>query len=196
MTDSVDTNAACIHSSYFSFLINPNGPNKSRYIGIVSNMLEFHAKGIFSTNQARADSHFYNNKPRKLGGTQILVTTDRREICMSISYGLAYLPVRCPTNEDMESCTKVLLIPSVQLKPLDLDSDGQWEDSDEDMSFGANVSATNFTQFNDVLEYILSDLQHKSPTIKFTDDMALTKGTTNDKLLYGILELDTCKFEY
>ena len=57
-------------------------------------MLEFPAKLIFSANQVHAAGHFYDNKPRKLGGKQRLVNMDDRESCMFISDGLAYLPVR------------------------------------------------------------------------------------------------------
>ena len=64
-------------------------------------MLEFQAKGIFSANQVRAASHCYDNKPGKLGGKKRLVTTDGRNSHMFISDGLAYLPVRCPTDEEM-----------------------------------------------------------------------------------------------
>ena len=38
-----------------------------RYIGIVSNILKFPVKGIFSANQVRAVGHFYDDKPHKLG---------------------------------------------------------------------------------------------------------------------------------
>ena len=72
MTYSVNPNAVSLHSDDFLFLVNNNGPNKDRYIVIVSNMLEFPSKDIFSANQV----HFYNNKPRKLDGNQILITTD------------------------------------------------------------------------------------------------------------------------
>ena len=77
--------------------MNPNGPNKDRYIVIVFDMLDFTSKGILSTNKVRAACHFYKDKLCKLGGKQILVTTDGREIRMLIIDGLAYLPVRCPT---------------------------------------------------------------------------------------------------
>ena len=93
--------------------MNTDGPKKDRYIDIFFNMLEFTDKGILFANQVRAAGHFYNNKPHKICGKQILVTTDSREIRMFISDGLAYPPVRCPTDGDMESCTKVLLTPSV-----------------------------------------------------------------------------------
>ena len=65
-------------------------------------MLEFPAKGILLTNQVHAAGHFYNNKPHKICGKQILVTTDIREIRMFISDELAYIPIRLPTDEDME----------------------------------------------------------------------------------------------
>ena len=52
-------------------------------------MLEFPAKLIFSANQVHAAGHFYDNKPRKLGGKQRLVNMDDRESRMFISDGLA-----------------------------------------------------------------------------------------------------------
>ena len=61
-------------------------------------MLKLTSKGIFSANQFRAAGHFYDDKPRKLGGKQQLVTTDGRESRMFISSGLAYLPVICITD--------------------------------------------------------------------------------------------------
>ena len=92
MTNSVNTNAVSLHSAGFSFLIDPNGDNKDRYIGIVSNMLDFPSKGIFSANQVRVSGHFYDDKPRKIGGKPRLVTTDVRESRMFISDRLIYLP--------------------------------------------------------------------------------------------------------
>ena len=41
-----------------------------------------------------------------------MVTTDDIEIRMFITNGLYYLPVRCTTDEDMKTLTKVLIIPS------------------------------------------------------------------------------------
>ena len=78
MIDSVNSNTVSLQSSDFEFLMNPNGTNKDRYIRIISDMLEFPAKGIFSANQVRAAGHFYDDKPHKLGGKQRLVTTDSR----------------------------------------------------------------------------------------------------------------------
>ena len=65
--DSFNPNAVSLSSAYFTFLINPNGDKKYIYIGIVSNVLEFTAKGIFTTNQARAAGHFYDDEPYELG---------------------------------------------------------------------------------------------------------------------------------
>ena len=48
MSDSVNPNTVSIRSTDFEFLINPNEPNNDRYIGIVSNIIEFPANGIFS----------------------------------------------------------------------------------------------------------------------------------------------------
>ena len=70
VTDSVNPNNVSLHSVDFGFLINSNRDKKDRYIEIVSNMLEFPAKGIFSSNQAHVASHFYDDKPHKLGGKQ------------------------------------------------------------------------------------------------------------------------------
>ena len=112
MTDLVNPNAISLRSAYFKFLMNPNGDKKNRYIGIVSNMIEFTAKGIFSANQVCATSHFYDKNTCKLGGKQRLVTTDGRERHMFISDGLAYLSIIFPTDEYMESYPKVTLTPS------------------------------------------------------------------------------------
>ena len=114
-------------------------------------MLDFPSKGIFSANQVRVSGHFYDDKPRKLGEKQRLVTTDGRDICMSISDGLAYIPVIFPTDEEMESYHKAPLTPSGEWKPQDLDEDFQWGDFDNDASFGVNISANSYTQsYNDL----------------------------------------------
>ena len=63
------------------------------------------------------------------------------------------------------------------------------------MSSGANVSDTRYTQSNDVLEPILSELQYKSPGVTFVDDMIFTKGATGGEFFFGISELDTRKFD-
>ena len=70
-------------------------------------MIELPAKSILYDNHVHAAGHFYDNKPRKLEGKQRILTTDGRESCMFISDGLAYLPVRWPTDEEMDSYTKV-----------------------------------------------------------------------------------------
>ena len=143
-------------------------------------MLELTTKGILSANQIRTAGQLYCDKPLKLGWKQRLVTTDGKERCMLISDGLAYLPIRWPTDEYMESYTKVILNPAGEWKSSYLDDDSQWEYSDDDMSSGANVSVTRYTQSNDVLEPILSAPQYKAPTITFVDDVASTKGATDD----------------
>ena len=103
MTDSVNPNDISLRFVGFSFLMNPNGDKKGRYIGMMSNMIELPVKGIFSENQVRAAGHLYYDKPHELGGVKRLATTDGRESIMFISDGLAYLPVMCPTDEEMES---------------------------------------------------------------------------------------------
>ena len=72
-------------------------------------MLYFPIKVVLSANQVRASGHFYENNLLKLGGKQRLVTTDGRESLIFISDGMAYLPVRRPTNEYMDSYTKLPL---------------------------------------------------------------------------------------
>ena len=89
--------------------MNPNGSKKYRYLGIFSNMFKFQAKGIFSANQFHAAGHLYDDKPRKIEGKQRMVTTDRREINIFISDGIAYPLVRCLTNKYMESYPKYSL---------------------------------------------------------------------------------------
>ena len=66
-------------------------------------MFKFQAKGIFSANQFHAAGHLYDDKPSKIEGKQRMVTTDRREINIFISDGIAYLPDRCTTYEEMDS---------------------------------------------------------------------------------------------
>ena len=89
MTDLVNSNSISLCSDGFSFLMNPNVDKKYRYIRIVSNMLGFPAKVIFSSNQFRVAVHFYDENPQKLEGKQSMVTTDSREIRMFISDGLS-----------------------------------------------------------------------------------------------------------
>ena len=63
------------------------------------------------------------------------------------------------------------------------------------MNFDANVSDTNFTQSNDILESILSVPQYKARNVTFSYGVAFTKGTTGDEFFYNIPELDTRNFE-
>ena len=95
----------------------------------------------------------------------------------------------------MESCPKVIFTLSGDRKPLDIYDDGQWEDYDDDVRFGSNFSATNFTQYNDVLKLILSMPQYKAPTGTFTDDLAFANGVTDHEFFYGIPELDICDLD-
>ena len=76
---------------------------------------------------------------------------------MFISNGISYLPVICPTNEEINAYPKLLLTPSGEWNPSDIEDDDQWEDSDDGKISSANVSATRYTQSNDILEPIISD---------------------------------------
>ena len=75
-----------------------------------------------------------------------LVTTNGREGRMFISDRMAYLPIRLPTDEDMDSYPRVPLTPDGEWNPLDLDEDVQWDNSKDDARFGANVSDNSYTQ--------------------------------------------------
>ena len=89
----------------------------------------------------------------------------------------------------------MLLKPAGEWNPLDLDDDGQWGDSDDNMSSGANVYATSYNQSNDVLETILSATQYKAPSVTFAYDVAFTKSANEDELFSNIPELETHKFD-
>ena len=41
----------------------------------------------------------------------------------------------------------------------------------------------------------MSELQYKSPNITFLDDVAFTKGDTDDTFIYDIPKLDSCEFD-
>ena len=110
---------------------------------------------------------------------------------MFISGSMYYLSIKCPTNEEMDSYHKVTLNPFEELKLSDLDDNGQWDDSNNDAIFGANISATSSTWSDDVLESLLSAPEYKAPNVTFSDDVAFTKGATDDELLFDIMELDT-----
>ena len=71
------------------------------------------------------------------------MNTDVRESHMFISDGLTYLHVILPTDEDMESYPKEPLTPAGEWKLSYMDGDGQCNYSDNDSSFGYNVSATS-----------------------------------------------------
>ena len=68
--DSVNLNDVSLYSADFEFLINPNRDKKHRFIGIVSNIPDFPAKVIFSTNQICADRQIYDDKPCIIGEKQ------------------------------------------------------------------------------------------------------------------------------
>ena len=59
----------------------------------------------------------------------------------------------------------------------------------------ANVSTTRYTQYNDVLEQILSLPRYNDPRVPFADDVVFTKGTTNDELIFDIPYIDSQKFD-
>ena len=87
------------------------------------------------------------------------------------------------------------LTPAGEWNTSYLDDEVQWDDSDDDASFGANVCATNYTQSDDVFDSVLSELEHKAPRIAFSDDVAFIKGATEDEFFFDILELGTYKFD-
>ena len=99
---------------------------------------------------------------------------------MFIIDAIAYLPVRCTTDEDMESFTKALLTPRGEWNPYYLGNDGQWEYSDNGVSIGSNISATSLSQSIDSLKTILSVPHHKAPTVTFYNDVAFTKSTIDN----------------
>ena len=78
MADLANPKVAILCSDNFSFLTNPNGYKKDIYTGIVSNMIEAPIKDTLYANQVCAAGLFYDNKTHKLGGGEIMVTTDSR----------------------------------------------------------------------------------------------------------------------
>ena len=78
----------------------------------------------------------------------------------------------------MVSYPNVLLTPVGECKTSYIDDDCQWEYSYDDVSSGANVYYTSYTQSSDVLKLILSATQYKDPRITFTYDVSFTKGAT------------------
>ena len=89
----------------------------------------------------------------------------------------------------------MIITPAGVWKSSDLDNDGQWEDADNNRGSCANVSYTRYTQYNVVLNPILSYSQYKAPIVIFTDYVAFTKVATDDEFLFDIPELDTRKFD-
>ena len=81
------------------------------------------------------------------------------------------------------------------MKPSDLDDDGQWDNSEEDAIFGANVSTTSYTRLYYVLKSILLDPEHTPPRVAFKDDVAFTKVATDDEFFFVIPKLDTYEFD-
>ena len=72
---------------------------------------------------------------------------------------------------------------------------GQLEDSNDNMISGNNVSATSCTEYNDLINPILSVTQYNPPSTTFADDVAFTKGATEDEFFFDITELENCKFD-
>ena len=69
--------------------------------------------------------------------------------CLSVTGWPMYL-----TN--MDSYPKVPFTPFGKCNPLYIYDDGQWDESDGDAIFGANIYATSYTQSVDVLDSTLS----------------------------------------
>ena len=86
------------------------------------------------------------------------------------------------------------LTPAGEWNTSYLDDEVQWDDSDDDASFGSNVFVTNYTLSDNVLESILSVSEHKSPSVTFLYDLAFTKGATDYEFSFDIPELYTDRF--
>ena len=99
MTNLVNPNSVSLCSADFSFLIHPIGAKKDRYTRTVSNMHELPVKGNLSDTHFCATGRLYDDKHHIIGEKKRLVTTDSKRSRMFISDGLAYFPVRFPTDE-------------------------------------------------------------------------------------------------
>ena len=87
------------------------------------------------------------------------------------------------------------LTPSGEWTSSDQYDDIQWDDSGDNASFGSYVSSTSYTLSYDVLKYIISVPEHKTPSITFADYVAFTKDTTDNEILFDIPKLDTRKLD-
>ena len=70
-----------------------------------------HGKGktIHSANQLRAFGNLVDDIPKRLNGTQRIVTHDGYKIPLSIRKGLAYMDMRPPTDEEMKTYPHIIL---------------------------------------------------------------------------------------
>ena len=124
MTDLFNPNYVSLCCAYFSNLMNPTGAKMDRY----TVNAWFSSKGILSDTQFRATGRLHDDNLHKIGEKQRLVTTDGRRSCIFISPGLANLPVRLPTDEEMDSYLNVLLT-----------LEGKWKPSDLDMTYNGKI---------------------------------------------------------
>ena len=84
MAESVNPNAVSLRSANSAFILNPNGPMKDRYIGIVSSRIELPAKVIsppiryvsLVTSTMKTHANFVVN-------SNWLPRTAEKDICLS-----------------------------------------------------------------------------------------------------------------
>ena len=84
MAESVNPNAVSLRSANSVFILNPNGPMKDRYIGIVSNMIDFPEKGIFTPIRSMTlMTSMMTNHARLVANNYWLPRTEDKDVCLS-----------------------------------------------------------------------------------------------------------------
>ena len=84
MINLVNPNAVSIRSAGFVFMMNPSISMKDRYIGIVSNMIDFPEKGIFTPIRSMTlMTSMMTNHARLVANNYWLPRTEDKDVCLS-----------------------------------------------------------------------------------------------------------------
>ena len=103
-----------------------------------------------------------NDKPRRLGGQQQVVTHEGHTIPLSITEGLLYMDMRPPTDEELNQYPHVMMTSDQPWDPSSYDNDAPLEDADhsppdrdahETWDLAAHVNRCVLATHNTVLVY-------------------------------------------
>ena len=111
---------------------------------LVLHQYAYSGKGrtIHSSAQLEAFGSTVDDRSKKFGGKQMIVTSDGIIIPIHIRQGLPYIDMTKPTVQDLETYKKVILTSDVEWVPASIDNEGNFDSTGSDIMVSATALAT------------------------------------------------------